>query len=158
MNPAMTDIANVVEAIREAIGAHEAISEYVANVSQLVALLHEKDAARKIGGMRTFLQTYVMDHFAFEESTVFPAVLTVDQRPTTRGLITDLIKEHVVLLPETKALNDMLLQGNLSDGEYVLRVEQAFRMFFGKLQRHASKEDTIYIPLLAKYGQKEPKP
>jgi hypothetical protein len=52
----------------------------------------------------------------------------------------------------------MLLQGSLNDGEYVSRVEQAFRMFFGKLQRHASKEDTIFIPFLLKYSQKEPKP
>jgi iron-sulfur cluster repair protein YtfE (RIC family) len=156
MYPAMTDIANMVEAIRKALGTHEAVSEYVANVSQLVALLHEKDAARKIGGMRAFLQTYVMEHFAFEESTVFPAVLTVDQRQTTRDLIAELLKEHVVLLQDTKALNEMLLQGNLSDGEYVLRVERAFRAFFGKLQRHAAKEDTIFIPLLAKYGRKKP--
>ena len=154
----MTDIANAVEAIRTALGTHEAISEYVANVSQLVGLLYEKDAARKIGGMRTFLRTYVVEHFAFEESTVFPSLLAIDQRTTTRDLIAELLKEHVVLLQDTKALNEMLLQGNLSDGEYVLRVEQAFRAFFGKLQRHASKEDTIFIPLLVKFGQKEPKP
>jgi dTDP-4-amino-4,6-dideoxygalactose transaminase len=58
------------------------------------------------------------------------------------------------LLQDTKALNEMLLQGNLSDGEYVVRVEQAFRAFFGKLQKHASKEDTIFMPLLMKYDQK----
>jgi iron-sulfur cluster repair protein YtfE (RIC family) len=52
----------------------------------------------------------------------------------------------------------MLLQGNLNDGEYVLRVEQVFRAFFGKLQRHASKEDTIFIPFLIKYGQRETRP
>ena len=154
----MTDINNALEAIRKAVGTHEAVSEYVANVGRLVGLLHEKDAARKIGGMRAFLQTHVVEHFAFEDSTVFPSLLAVDQRPTTRELITELSKEHVVLLPDTKALNEMLLQGNLSDGEYVQRVEITFRAFFGKLQRHAAKEDTIYIPFLAKYGQKEPEP
>lgn len=150
----MTDIANAVEAIRKALGTHEAVSEYVANVSQFVALLHEKDAARKVGGMRAFLQTYVVEHFAFEESTVFPSILAVDQRQTTKNLIAELLVEHVVLLQDTKALNEMLLQGNLSDGEYVVRVEQAFRAFFGKLQKHASKEDTIFMPLLMKYDQK----
>ena len=148
----MTDIANALEAIRQALGSHKEVSEYIANLDRLVALLHEKDAARKIGGMRTFLRTHVVEHFAFEESTVFPSLLAVDQRPTTRDLIAELLREHVVLLEDTKALNEVLLQGNLNDGEYVLQVERAFRAFFGKLQRHASKEDTIFIPFLVKYG------
>ena len=154
----MTDIANALEAIRQAVGSHEEVSEYIVNLDRLVCLLHEKDAARKIGGMRTFLRTYVVEHFAFEESTAFPALLAVDHHPTTRDLVAELLKEHVVLLEDTKELNETLLQGNLNDGEYVLRVEREFRSFFGKLQRHASKEDTIFIPLLVKYGQKEPKP
>ena len=154
----MTDIANALEAIRQALGSHEQVSEYIANLDRMVGLLHEKDAARKIGGMRTFLRTHVVEHFAFEESTVFPSLLAVDQRPTTRDLIAELLREHVVLLEDTKALNEMMLKGNLKDAEYVFQVEQAFRAFFGKLQRHASKEDTIYIPFLVKYGRNKPQP
>ncbi|MGD0016138.1 MAG: hemerythrin domain-containing protein [Verrucomicrobiia bacterium] len=154
----MTDIANALEAIRQALGSHEQVSEYIVNLDHMVALLHEKDAARKIGGMRTFLRTHVIEHFAFEESTVFPSLLAVDHHPATRDLVAELLKEHVVLLEDTKSLADMLLQGNLNDGEYVLRVEQVFRAFFGKLQRHASKEDTIFIPFLIKYGQRETRP
>jgi hemerythrin-like domain-containing protein len=154
----MTDIANALEAIRKAMGSHEAVSEYIANLDHLVALLHEKDAARKIGGMRAFLRSHVVEHFAFEESTAFPALLAVDRHPTTRDLIAELLKDHVVLLQETKALNDMLLQGNLSDGEYVAQVERAFRAFFGKLQKHAAREDKIFIPLLVAHSRKVRKP
>ena len=154
----MSDIANALEAIRKALGSHEAVSEYIANLDRLVALLHEKDAARKVGGMRAFLQSHVVEHFAFEESTAFPALLAVDHQPTTRDLIAELLKEHVVLLQDTKAMNEMLLQGSLNDGEYIAQVERSFRAFFGKLQKHAAREDKIFIPLLVKYSHKEPKP
>jgi len=60
------------------------------------------------------------------------------------------------LLQDTKALNEMLLQGDLNDGEYVPRVERAFRTFFGKLQKHAAREDNLFIPLLVKHGRKKP--
>ena len=156
--PIMTDVAFVLEAIQKALGTHEDISEYVANLDRLVALLHEKDAARKIGGIRAFLQTHVVEHFAFEENAAFPALLTVDPRPTTRDLIAELLKEHVVLLQEMKVLNEMLLQGDLNDGEYVLRVEGTFRTFFGKLQKHAAREDDLFIPLLRKHRRKNIKP
>jgi hemerythrin-like domain-containing protein len=154
----MMDIADALEAIRKALGTHEAVSEYVANLDQLVPLLREKDVARKVGGMRAFLQSHVVEHFAFEESTAFPALLAVEPHPTTRDLVAELLKEHKVLLQDTKALNEMLLQGDLNDGEYVPRVEQAFRAFFGKLQKHAAREDNLFIPLLVKHGRKETMP
>jgi hemerythrin-like domain-containing protein len=153
----MTDIANAVQAIRKAVGSHGDISEYVVNLDQLVGLLYKKDAAQKIGGMRAFLQSHVVEHFAFEESTVFPSLLLVDEQPTTRDVITELLKEHVVLLQETKTLNELLLQWNLNDAEYVQRAEGSFRAFFGKLQRHAAKEDDIFIPFLRKHGREVPK-
>ena len=153
----MTDIANAVQAIRKAVGSHGDISEYVVNLDQLVGLLYKKDAAQKIGGMRAFLQSHVVEHFAFEESTVFPSLLLVDEQPTTRDVITELLKEHVVLLQETKTLNELLLQWNLNDAEYVQRAEGSFRAFFGKLLRHAAKEDDIFIPFLRKHGREVPK-
>jgi hemerythrin-like domain-containing protein len=153
----MTDIANALEAIRKALGSHDAVSEYVANLDHLVAFLHEKDAARKVGRMRAFLQSHVVEHFAFEETTAFPALLAVDHQPTTRDLVAELLKEHKVLLQGVNELSEILLQGDLNDGEYVLRVERTFRAFFGKLQKHAAREDNVFIPLLVKYGRKEPK-
>lgn len=153
----MTDIADALEAIRKALGTHEAVSEYVANLDQLVPLLREMDATRKIGGMKAFLERNVVEHFAFEENAAFPALLAVDPHPTTRDLVAELLKEHKVLLQEVKELNEMLLQGDLNDGEYVPRVERAFRAFFGRLQKHAAREDNLFIPLLVKHGSKKPR-
>ncbi len=151
----MTDIADAVEAIRTALGSHDAVSEYVANLDQLVVLLGEKVAARKVNGMRAFLQSHVVEHFAFEESTVFPALLAVDHQPTTQDLVVELREEHTVLLQEANELDEMLLRGDFNDGDHVLRVERAFREFFGKLQRHASREDNVFMPILVKYRRQE---
>jgi hemerythrin-like domain-containing protein len=151
-----------IEAIQKAIADHQFKSEFLSNVRQLVPLLNERDASRKIEQLQSFLQTYVVEHFALEEKTVFPLMLSacsVQSESRTAELIARLQADHVVLLGETTKLQAQMAQPNLiSDPAALLQLEQSFRGFFGQLQRHAGEEDKLLHPLLAQFASQRSRP
>jgi len=142
-----------IEAIQKAIADHRFKSEFLANLSQLVPLLNERDASRKIECLRSFLQSSVVEHFALEEKTVFPLMLSansIQSKLVTTELVARLQADHVFLLGEATKLQARMAQPDLTSNPAALReLEQSFREFFGFIQRHAGEEDKWLHPLLA---------
>jgi len=132
----------LLEAYQQAMGSHHHVSEFIANLNQLAPLLREYDPVKKTNGIKAFLQIHVVDHFAFEETVVFPALLALDTNVATRSLISELQYEHKTILLEVEKLHRLLQADDL--GEF----ESAFRGFLGTLQRHAAKEDQLLYPLV----------
>lgn len=99
------------EAYRPALASHQQVSEFVTNLNQLAPLLREPDLPRKIDGVKAFLQIHVVDHFAFEETVVFPGLLALDKNIATRALISELQTEHSTILREVEELHRLLQAG-----------------------------------------------
>lgn len=151
-----------IEAIQKAIADHRFKSEFLANLSQLVPLLNERNASQKIERLRSFLQSYVVEHFALEEKTVFPLILSVNSVQSelvTTELVARLQADHVFLLGEATKLQARIAQPNLTNNpDALLQLEQSFREFFGHIQRHAGEEDKLLHPLLAQLASQHPRP
>ena len=133
------------EAYQQVLATHQHVSEFVTNLNQLAPLLREPDFRKKSDGVKPFLQTHVVDHFAFEDTVVFPELLTLDASAATRSLITELQHEHKTILHEVEKLH-RLLQADAS-----AEFEREFRGFLGALQRHAAKEDQLLLPLVQRH-------
>jgi hypothetical protein len=58
------------------------------------------------------------------------------------------IADHVALLREIDKLNDILVQAEADPA--MAQLDMAFRMFVGKLQRHAAEEDKLFAALAKK--------
>ena len=149
----MTDSEKSFAAVRKAIADHAAASEFVRNLDQTVAIWNEKDPAVKINGIRSFLKTYVVDHFAMEDETVFPYLLAVRPLETVHNTVARLQQDHKRLTQEVNRLHDLLTQVERNaDPQAMGEVELLFRMLLGQLQRHAAEEDKLFALLAARYA------
>ena len=138
---------SAIQSLQQALAHHASISEYVDDFSHAVPWLNEKDITRKINGMRSFLKIHVVDHFDFEDRQIFPQLLQTGSGSE---------RERVIrLLQEAGKLNELLMQIDPSDaGEAALLANRSFREFLIKLQKHASQEDNLFLPLLPAPGGK----
>jgi len=59
------------ELVQRAITEHAAVSEFVRNLDETVAIWKAKEVDDKINAIRAFLQKHVTDHFAYEDETIF---------------------------------------------------------------------------------------
>lgn len=141
------------EALQKAIADHASVPEFLRNLNHTVAIWNQKEVAARIALIHSFLKTHVVDHFAMENATVFPELLANFPNPNASRLVAILETDHVALLREIDKLNDILAQAErAADAPAMAQLDMAFRMFVGKLQRHAAEEDKLFAMLTAKLG------
>ena len=134
------------EVFQQAISEHRFISEYSANVQRTTALFNEKRFTSKIAALKSFLTQNVVEHFHFEEESVFPQLQTEAQTAATRQVVAELLDEHKPLLAAARRLHRRLDQaGTGADAHAWTRLEQAIHKFLKTLQEHALKEDNIFL-------------
>ena len=142
------------EIFQQAIAEHQFISEYIANAQRTTALFNETGRARKIAALKSFLTQNVVEHFRFEEESVFPQLQAAERPAATRQVVGELLGEHKPLLADARKLQRMLATaGDSTNPRTWAHLEQAFRKFLQTLQEHALKEDNIF--LAEKYAHRQ---
>ena len=142
---------NPFEMVQKAIADHAAVSEFVHNLDETVAIWNAKDAVVKVNAIRAFLQKHVTEHFAFEDETIFSALLAADPDANTSRIVNALQNDHKSISQEVARLNELLAQVERGgDGQSLAQLEMMFRMLLGRLQRHAAEEDKLFAALSKK--------
>ncbi len=139
------------ELVQRAITEHAAVSEFVRNLDETVAIWKAKEVDDKINAIRAFLQKHVTDHFAYEDETIFSALLAAEPDANTLRVVKALQNDHKAISQDVARLNELLAQVERGgDGQVMAQLEMMFRMLLGRLQRHAAEEDKLFAALSAK--------
>jgi len=149
----MSNTTKPSEAVQKAITEHAAMSEFVRNLDETVAIWNAKEVGVKVNAIRVFLQKRVTDHFAFEDQTIFSGLLAASPDAGTFRVVTALQNDHKAISKEVGKLHELLTQAEQGgDTQVIAQLEMAFRMLLGRLQRHAAEEDKLFAALSAKRG------
>ncbi len=125
---------------------HEVLSAYGARVKKMLTSESPEYLEKQIADIKLLLNQKLVDHFAFEEQHIFPALLVANPGESTSRLVSALQEDHKSLLVEVRRLNEMLSDQRLvSDRGSELR--KAILDFFENLQDHASQEDELFRAL-----------
>ena len=147
----MADSKSTLEAVRKMIADHASASEFVRNLDRTVAIWNAKEPSAKVNGIRAFVKAHVVEHFAVEDETVFPALLADNPTSTTVRIVAALGNDHRAIRQEVEKLEELLARVERgADADAVAELDLMFRIFLGHLQRHATEEDKLFVSLSGK--------
>ena len=128
--------------IENSIRADHEILVHGANAfHNLFQAIRSPENDRKLADIQHTFKQQIEDHFAAEDTNLFPALLTKYPDQTTARLIGELQQEHVTLLDMLRDTNAMIARRGLNNmtGEIWL----AMLKFFTQLKKHMDKEDQL---------------
>lgn len=131
----------------KAMADHEILALYIESFSRMFSHPSPKVARAASQAIRVFLNEKIVDHFAYEEQRVFPALLQADGKAEMSRLVSALCQEHKALLKESKRLNKLLLEENVTNSRHA-RLRKALLDFFHNLEKHSAKENKLIPSLL----------
>ncbi len=137
--------------IERIVKSHENISEYVEDLEQVLAILYSSDAWDKIKPIDDFLNKSAVQHFFFEEHSIFPIIRSRLKSPENEKMLEELEKEHKAILNDVTEFRKIA-----SENEYPLDPKQRSKLYaagkraIDELLKHASKEDDKLVPILKK--------
>ena len=137
--------------IERIVKSHENISEYVEDLEQVLAILYSSEAWDKIKPIDDFLNRSTVEHFSFEEHSIFPIIRSRLKSPRNDALLEELEREHNAILEDVKEFRKIA-----ADNEYPLDPKQSSKLYaagkraIDELLKHASKEDDKLVPILKK--------
>ena len=151
------DASTVIESLevfRRVIALHRGAAEFHGNLKQVHLAMTAREPAQRLHEMAAFIAVHVRDHFAYEEEHLFPALLAISANSSTVSLVCELREEHQSLLAIADQLDAALAVATPSSlNELLAVIEPEFARFFDDLQRHASKEDKLLIPMIESLQQ-----
>lgn len=133
--------------LEEVIYEHKNASEWFRNLQEAVRLGLE-GGTFEVHALEEYFRVNVREHFMFEETTVFPALLTVD--PRLAPMFEQLRQDHLEILGETARLFAQLalLATRPGDPDLVESSRLAFQNVMNLILRHARQEDQHLMPAL----------
>ncbi len=146
----MTLTGEWVDPLKRVISDRAHVLEYVEHLEQVLPLLDGKVAWNRTEQVEQFLDRSVVEHFAFEETVVFPALLSGANASECRELISELVAEHATILKGLDQFRKIMAENAIQplDEETSRRVYTIVRKIIDDLLSHASKEDDRLLPLI----------
>lgn|GEM_PF-870071 len=140
------DIVTQLQFVRTAQADHELITRVTETAHRLFAGAQPADAGQQFSILQQVLTVKIVEHFAFEEKYVFPALLDGNPDAQWVQIITELLMEHVPMVEAIQQLNARIYQRSLTD--YTGDLWTAVMDFLSDLVTHAAKEDRLYQSVL----------
>lgn len=133
--------------MEHAAGDHELLSKYIECFHRMFAHPSPRVARQAAAATRLLINRKIVDHFAYEERCILPALLKANPSEEVVRGVTKLRSEHRSLLLEAKRL-DKLLADETSPYNRRNQLRKAMTRFFHRMEQHAAKEDELF-PLAA---------
>ena len=146
----MTGEDSWTDPVKRLIEDHEAVSEYAEMLAGAEEVIHDRDAWRRLSPLQDFFRHNIVEHFEYEENTVFKTLLSGAVAPGCVELIHRLQQEHEELGAALKRVMEMM-PGDAAGGmgrKTELRLYGAARKLIDELLEHASLEDKELLPLI----------
>ena len=131
------------------------VTEYSKFLEDTLDLLYEEKVWIKAEPIEDFVKR-VIDHFEFEEKTIFPIVLSSYATPESIKLVLELQKEHEIMLRQLEEFQKIIgsrntISGNaisLNKETHTKLLNAMLREIIDNILSHASKEDKELWPIL----------
>ena len=124
---------------------HKILAQAVASFRELFKGDRLPDADHELAEIQQLLKKMIADHFACEDTDLFPVLLANHSGTKTDELIAELKQEHVTLLDELHNVNALV--GKRSLNKMTGEAWMALLNFFNHLQNHLTKEDQLLAGL-----------
>ncbi len=140
--------------LRELVEGHERVSEWLSTMWNAMGLMSSNGPA-DLAQLQIFFSTHVMEHFALEETVVFPALLERDSSNAVSILVEELRKDHVAILGATSRLMADLAWCMAHDepAEHIRALQGRTRDLIEAILAHAAREDAHLLPIVAMHRQ-----
>ncbi len=140
------DAVTQLQFVRTAQADHELITRVTETAHRLFAGEQPADADQQFSNLQQVLTVKIMEHFAFEEKHVFPALLTGNSDAQVVQIVTELLLEHGPMVETIQKLNARIYQRSLTD--FTGDLWTAVMDFLSDMVTHAAKEDRLYQAVL----------
>ncbi len=139
-----------VDPLKRMVEDHAAVSEHAEMMAGAEEIMHDIDIWRKLTPLKEFLRYCIVEHFEYEEKTVFETLLSRAGTPECVKLIRKLEEEHEEMTEGFKRVMEMMpREGDGGMGRMTeLRLYGAARKLIDELLEHASLEDKELLPLI----------
>ena len=121
---------------------HELIAAAMESVHQLFNCNSSADAAAQFTNIQLLIAKKIPQHFAYEETHVFPSLLASQPGENVAHAIVELCQEHSVLLAAGQRLSPLLAQHRPLN--YTGELWPVLLEFISGLFTHTTKEDHLY--------------
>lgn len=140
--------------LQELIEGHERVSEWL-DIKKNASGLLEVEVPADLIQLQVFFRRHVLDHFAYEDRQVFPALLAVDPSPGTHALVAELREEHKQILAACGRLfTDLAWCLTTEDVPAAIRARQPqAQELLDTVLAHAGREDARLLPLVETHRQ-----
>jgi hemerythrin-like domain-containing protein len=139
------------DALTRAAREHEQIQERMTFFQKSFPIISAKKDYGQLAVLGGFFNEYVMAHFHFEETEVFPLLLEWG-RPEEKALVRVLQKEHSQILPLVEKFFSRLDQVLPTSGQE--QIDELFsigREIINQTLLHARKEDENLFPAMKRH-------
>ena len=120
---------------------HLVLSAAIENFRRMFMGEHPAVTPQDFANIQRLLAERIVEHFAYEDQTVFPAMLAHCSSPETAKLIAELSQEHVKLAKETERISARLASLNIAKCSGQLWTTTLD--FLTVLTQHAAKEEEL---------------
>jgi len=143
----MSKRESLLDSMERAEADHELLTTYIECFHRMFGHASPRVVRQASAAARLFINRKIVDHFAFEERHLLPALLRANPGDDIVRGVTKLRKEHQSLLMEAKRL-DKLLADETGPYNQRRRLRQAMTHFFRRMEQHAAKENELFPSLL----------
>jgi len=143
------------DVLDQLIHQHAEVSEWAHVLEQSTRAFVEAGGALDVDGAERFFRDNVHDHFLYEETRIFPAILSTKPDQAVCALIEQLRAEHIHLMEATGELFvdlAMAIAREASEAEW-LGLADRTRGLVQVLLAHATLEDAQLIPYLTEHRE-----
>ncbi len=134
------------------IQGHEGVSEWLVTMWNALGL-GQGEGLAALERIRDYFNSFVREHFDYEEQRVFPVLLRVGPKPNTARMVRKLLEEHVEILGDCgrlfAALAALLANSEREPELGILRSE--LRALVDRVLAHAAYEDDHLLPLVREH-------
>ena len=143
----MSNKQSLLDSMERAEGDHELLTKYIECFHRMFAHPSPKVARQATAAVRHLINRKIVDHFAYEERHILPALLKINPSEKVLRGVTKLRLEHQSLLSEAKRL-DRLLADETTAYNHPSQLRKAMLHFFHRMEKHAAKEDELFPSML----------
>ena len=143
----MSTRSSLYTSLERANADHEILDLYIRCYNRILSRASPSALRDATEGMRLFLRKKVVEHFAFEERTLFPALLDAFPDEAVADLVSDLRDDHKRLLRQAERLDKTLTDETAAYNRASL-LRKGMQQFFHSLEKHAIKESELIPSLL----------
>ena len=145
MKKEMEPIDKVFQDHREIVNAIDFLEKF------LDAFLKSKAPDNYTKKVSMFCDWYIIEHFKWEENTLFPSVLN-DCNTKEKELIEELQKEHPQILQKVDTFKNLVFSYSTQPkAEQVLDIVNMSRDLYEAIAAHAQKEERLFSVLKEKH-------